>query len=587
MTRSYGAMHIAEVVRKYETKSGPAESRSYLLRRSYRDDGKVRHETLGNLSALPPPAISALRDVLSGKTLLIAGEGLEIVRSLPHGHVAAVATQSKALGLPELLGPACRERDVVYALLLARAVRPKSKLATISWWSDTTVLSDFGLDEVGTDEVYAAMDWLLSRQEAIESSLARRHLSAEANPTRRAYFDLSSSWMEGRSCPLSSFGHSRDGKRGKLQIEYGLLTDPSGRPVAIRVFPGNTADPSSFVEIVKVVRERFSLTELVMVGDRGMITSARIDQLRELPGMGWLTALRAPQIQKLAADDGPLQMSLFDEVNFCEIAHPDYPGERLVCCRNPFLAEERARKREALLNASEAELGEIAAATRRERRPLRGKDKVALRVGKVLNHYKMAKHFVLEIGEDSFSFARDEASIATEAALDGIYVLRTTIPSDELDAAGVISAYKDLAGVERDFRSMKAIDVDLRPVHHFLEDRVRAHAFLCFLSTYVTFHLRAAIAALTFTDTEKPPRPDPVAPASRSAAAKKKDAAKRNVENGEVRGFRELLDHLGTLTRNTMRVVGTGVTFDLLATPTPTQRRVFELLGAPVPKTLV
>jgi Transposase DDE domain len=587
MARQYGAMHVAEVVRKYETKAGPSESRSYLLRRSYREGAKVRHETLANLSALPPPAITALRDVLSGKTLLVAGEGLEIVRSLPHGHLAAVAARAKALGFPELLGPPCKERDVAFALILARVLRPASKLATTAWWSDTTLVSDLALEEVGTDEAYAAMDWLLSRQEAIEALLATRHLSAAANPTRRAHFDLSSSWMEGKSCPLAAFGHSRDGKRGKAQIEYGLLTAPSGCPVAILVFPGNTADPSAFVEIVKVVRERFGLTELVMVGDRGMITSARIDALRELEGMGWLTALRAPQIQKLAAENGPLQMSLFDEVNFCEIIHPHYPGERLVCCRNPLLAEERARKRGALLEASEAELGEIAAATRRERRPLRGKDKIALKVGKVLGHYKMAKHFSLAIEEDGFSFARDEASIATEAALDGIYVLRTTIGADELDTTGVISAYKDLAGVERDFRSMKAIDVDLRPVHHHLEDRVRAHAFLCFLATYVTFHLRDTLAPLTYTDTEVPTRTDPVAPALRSASARAKDATKKNAELEEVRGFRELLEHLGTLTRNTIRVVGTGVTFDLLATPTPTQRRVFELLGTPVPKTLL
>jgi Transposase DDE domain len=582
-------MHVAEVVRKYETKkSGPAESRSYLLRRSYREDGKIKHETLANLSALPPAAIATLREALAGKTLLVAGEGFELLRALPHGHLAAVGAQARTLGFPEILGPACRERDLAYALVLARVVRPASKLATRTWWPDTTLEEDFGLEEVSTDEVYAAMDWLFSRQEQVEATLAKRHLSEEANPSRRAYFDLSSSWMEGRCCPLSAFGHSRDGKRGKAQIEYGLLTAPSGCPVAILVFPGNTGDPSAFVEIVKVVRDRFGLEWLVMVGDRGMITSARIAALRELPGMGWLTALRAPAIQALAKDDGPLQMSLFDEVNFCEITHPDYPGERLVCCRNPLLAQERARKREALLFASEAELTEIAAATRRERRPLRGKDKIALKVGKILNHYKMGKHFVLEIGEESFSFSRDDDSIAAEAALDGIYVLRTTIGDAELDAAGVISAYKDLAGVERDFASMKAVDVDIRPVHHYLEDRVRAHTFLCFLATYVTFHLRATLAPLTFADTEKPPREDPVAPAPRSAAARKNDAQKKNANGETLRGFRELIEHLGTLTRNRMRVAGAEeIEFDLLATPTPTQRRVFELLGAPVPKTLV
>ena len=346
--------------------------------------------------------------------------------------------------------------------------------------------------------------------------------------------------------------------------------------------------PTSFKEIVTVVRERFGLTHLVMVGDRGMITSARIDALRELAGMGWLSALRAPSIRKLAQDTGPLQMSLFDEVSFCEITHPDYPGERLVCCHNPLLATERARKREALLASTEAELEVVAAACRRERRPLVGKDAIALRVGKVLGHHKMAKHFAVEIDESSFSFSRTEDTIAEEAALDGICVLRTTIGEDELDTAGVISAYKDLSGVERDFRSMKVIDVDIRPVHHRLEDRVRAHAFVCFLATYLTFHLRATLAPLTFTDTEPPERSDPVAPATRSASARKKDTTKKNAEDTEVRGFRELLEHLGTLTRNTMRVAGgSGATFELVATPTPTQRRVFELLGVAVPRTLV
>ena len=581
-------MHISTTRRHYVAADGVERVyETHLLRRSVRFGKTVRNETLANLSHLPAELIEALRAGLAGKTLLVAGEGLELVRSLPHGHVAALSAQARLLGFPELLGPACKERDVAYALVLARALRPASKLATVSWWSDTTLMKDLGLEDVGTDEAYAAMDWLLSRQGAIEQKLAKRHLSETANPSRRAYFDLSSSWMEGRTCPLAAFGHSRDGKRGKLQIEYGLLTDPSGCPVAVRVFPGNTGDPSAFQEIVKVVRERFGLTELVMVGDRGMITSARIDALRELPGMGWLSALRAPSVKKLAEDGGPLQMSLFDEVSFCEVTHPDYPGERLVCCKNPLLAEERGRKREALLSSTEAELEVIAAACRRERRPLRGKDKIALRVGKVLNHHKMAKHFRVEVDESSFSFSRNEASIATEAALDGVYVLRTTVIKDELATAEVISAYKDLSGVERDFRSMKAVDIDIRPVHHRLEDRVRAHAFLCFLATYLTFHLRATLSPLTFTDTEPPARPDPVAPAPRSRSAKAKDATKDNGEGEGVRGFRELLEHLGTLTRNTMRVVGTGVTFDLLATPTPTQLRVFELLGAPVPRTLV
>jgi hypothetical protein len=387
---------------------------------------------------------------------------------------------------------------------------------------------------------------------------------------------------------LAAFGYSRDGKRNKAQIEYGLLTARDGTPVAISVFPGNTADPAAFKDIVEVVRDRFGLTHLVMVGDRGMITSARIEALKEVGGLGWLTALRAPQIKALAQDDGPLQLSLFDEVNFCELSHPDYPGERLVAARNPLLAAERARKRQDLLAATEAALGAIVEACRRERRPLRGTEQIALRVGKVLNKFKMQKHFVIEVTDDSFCFSPNEASIHEEAALDGIYVLRTTITQDELDPAGVISAYKELKGVEWDFRSMKAIDVDLRPVHHRLEDRVKAHALVCFLATYVTFHLRRTLAPLTFTDTAPPTPTDPVVPAARSSSAKKKDTKKKNAAGEPVRAFRELLEHLGTLTRDTLRVVGVGgVTFDLVATPTPTQRRVFELLAASVPRTLV
>jgi hypothetical protein len=582
-------MHISTTRRHYTGADGiERHYETHLLRRSVRVGKTVRNETLANLSHLPAELIEALRAGLAGKTLLVAGEDLELVRSRPHGHLAAVATQAKTLGLKELLGPPSTTRDIAYALVLARVVHPKPKLATVTWWSDTTLAEDLGLEGVGTDEVYAAMDWLLSRQDAIEATLARRHLALEVNPTGRAYFDLSSSWLEGRTCPLAAFGYSRDGKRNKAQIEYGLLAARDGTPVAIRVFPGNTADPAAFTDIVEVVRDRFGLSHLVMVGDRGMITSARIEALKEVGGLGWLTALRAPQIKALAQDDGPLQLSLFDEVNFCELSHPDYPGERLVAARNPLLATERARKREDLLSLTEAALGAIAEACCRERRPLRGTEQIALRVGKVLNKFKMQKHFVIEVTDDSFRFFRNEASIQEEAALDGIYVLRTTITQDELDPAGVISAYKELKGVEWDFRSMKAIDVDLRPIHHRLEDRVKAHALVCFLATYVTFHLRRTLAPLTFTDTAPSVPTDPVVPAARSSSAKKKDAKKKNPVGEPVRAFRELLEHLGTLTRDTLRVAGAGgVTFDLVATPTPTQRRVFELLGSSVPRTLV
>lgn len=582
-------MHISTTRRHYVGADGVERHyETHLLRRSVRVGKTVRNETLANLSHLPAELIEALRAGLAGKKLLVAGEDLELLRSRPHGHLAAVACQAKALKLKDLLGPPCKERDIAYALVLARVVHPKPKLATVTWWHDTTLVEDLGLCDVGTDQVYAAMDWLLSRQDAIEATLARRHLAPKVNPTGRAYFDLSSSWLEGRSCPLAAFGYSRDAKRNKAQIEYGLLSAKDGTPVAIRVFPGNTADPAAFKDIVEVVRQRFGLTHLVMVGDRGMITSARIEALKEAGGLGWLTALRAPQIKALAQDDGPLQLSLFDEMNFCEFSHPDYPGERLVAARNPLLAAERARKRQDLLAATEAALGAIAEACARRRRPLHSSEQIALRVGKVLNKFKMQKHFTIEVGDHSLRFFRNEASIEQEAALDGIYVLRTTIAQDELDPAGVISAYKDLKGVEWDFRSMKAIDVDLRPIHHRLEDRVKAHAFLCFLATYVTFHLRRTLGPLTFTDTDPPTPTDPVVPAVRSSTAKKKDAKKKNDAGEPVRAFRELLELLGTLTRDTLRVAGAdGVTFDLVATPTQTQRRVFELLGASVPRTLM
>jgi hypothetical protein len=576
---------VARVVRKYQTKDGPRESVSHLLRRSYRDAGTVKHETLGNVSALPEPALAALRAALAGQTLVAAGEGLQILRSLPHGHLAAVAAQARALGLPELLGPPGRSRDIAYALILARVVRPRSKLATTRWWADTTLAADLGPAATGTDEVYAAMDWLVDRQDAIEAALARRHLAPGANPAGTALFDLTSAWVEGSHCPLAARGYSRDGKRGRAQIEYGLLTDPAGRPVAVRVFPGNTADPTAFTTIVDTVRDRFGLHRLVLVGDRGMITAARIDALRELGGLGWLTALRAPQIAALAADDGPLQLTLFDQTDLAEFAHPDYPGERLVACRNPALAAERARKRGELLAATEAALAPILTAVAAGR--LTGAARIGLRVGKVLGKYKMAKHFAVTITDTDLVVRRRADEIAAEAALDGIYVLRTSAAADSLDTAGVVGAYKNLAHLERDFRHLKVDDLDLRPIHHYTENRVRAHVLICFLAAYLVWHLRRTLAPLTFTDETPPERANPVAPARRSAAAARKAATKTDPDGQPVYGFRELLAHLATLTRNRIRVEGGPTTeFDLLATPTPTQRRAFELLASPIPLTL-
>jgi Transposase DDE domain len=585
MPKRGGAVHVSTHRRHYVDKDGREKVyETHLLRRSYRQDGKVKNETVANLSHLPAELIEVIRGSLAGEVFVPASAAVTVARSLPHGHVAAVHAQAKALGLPALLGPACRSRDVALALVIARVVAPRSKLATASWWDDTTLGADLGVAGASTDECYAAMDWLADRQDAIEAALARRHLAPAANPAGMALFDLSSSWLEGSHCPLAARGYSRDGKRGRPQIEYGLLTDPAGRPVAVRVFPGNTADPAAFIEAVEVVRTKFGLSELVMVGDRGMITTARIRALREAGDLGWLTALRAPQVAKLAAADGPLQLSLFDQADLAEITHPDYPGERLVACRNPHLAAERARKRAELLAATEAALAPILAAVAAGR--LAGADRIGVKVGKVINKYKVAKHFEAAITDTSLSITRRQASIDAEAALDGIYVLRTSVGADHLDPPGVVTAYKNLAHVERDFRTLKTVDVDLRPVHHRLEDRVRAHVLICFLAAYLVWHLRRAWAPLTYTDEHPPPRPNPVAPATRSAAAARKASRHLDEHDQPLHGFRGLLDHLATLTRNDIRYGPTGPTIPTLAEPTPTQRRAFEFLDTPIPLTL-
>jgi Transposase DDE domain len=571
-------MHVARVVRKHVDRQGrPKEYVSHLLRRTYRTDGKVKHETLANISMLPEEAIAALRAVLAGEHVVVAGEGFVLERSRPHGHVAAVWAAARGLGFPGLLGEPGRMRDIAMALIVARVVRPGSKLATRRWWADTTLAVDLEVADASRDEVYAALDWLADRQEQIEARLAARHLSDGS----MALFDLSSSWVTGRCCPLAAYGYSRDARRDHPQITYGLLTDAAGRPVAVRVFPGNTGDPTAFTEIPVLLADRFRLTDVVMVGDRGMLTTARVDALKTLGGFGWVTALRAPAVAKLAADDGPLQLSLFDQANLAEITHPDYPGERLICCRNPALAAERARKRGDLLDATETALGKVAAQVQAGR--LIDPVKIGLRVGKIAGKHKMAKHFTLDIGPGRLTFARDQAAITAEAALDGIYVLRTTVPAAQMTSGDVVRAYKNLAHVERDFRSLKTIDLDLRPIHHYTETRVRAHVFLCALAAYLTWHLREALAPLTFTDEHPPDRTDPIAPARRSAAAQRKAATKHTADGIETHAFRDLLDHLGTLTRNTLAVTIADHTerFDMLSVPSHTQQRVFELLQTP------
>ena len=550
----------------------------HLLRRSFRDGGKVRKETLANLSQLPPEAITAVRAVLAGKTLTDADAAFEITRSRPHGHAAAVHAMARTLGFPALLGPPGPQRDLAYALVLSRVLRPASKLSTAGWWDDVTLGPDLGVAGAATDDIYAAMDWLTARQGDIEKQLAARHL-AEGGI---AMFDLSSSWVEGAHCELAAYGYSRDGKRGKPQIEYGLLTDKHGRPVAVRVFAGNTADPKAFPEAVEAVRGNFGLEQMIMVGDRGMITSARIKDLRELEGMAWITCLRHPAIKKLMAGDGPLQLSLFDEQDLAEIGSPDFPGERLIACRNPFEAAKRVRTREALLRATEADLGTIAARVAAGR--LKDPDKIGVAAGKVINKRKVAKHFLLDIGEGRISWRRDQGNIDAEALTDGIYVIRTPVPAETLDAAGAVAAYKDLARLERDFRHIKAEDLDLRPIYHRLEDRVRGHVLICMLACHLTWHLRQAWAPLTYTDEDPPARANPVTPARRSPSAAAKAAVKTGPGNQPIRGFRDLIDHLATLTRDTICVGGQ--TVDKLAAPTPTQRRAFDLIGAPISLTL-
>src|SRR6266516_4034385 len=535
MTRRGGAVHVATTRRHYKDKV----YETHLLRRSYREGGRVKTETLGNLSHLPAATIELIRRSLKGEVFVPAGhaplgpDGFTIARSLPHGHVAAAAAMAAKLGLVALIGPPCQQRDLVVGLVLARVCKPGSKLAATRWWADTTVGVDLGLLDASTDQVYAAMDWLLSR---------------------------------------------------KQPIEYGIIADPQGRPVGVEVLAGNTGDPTSFTAAVATVRERFGLHEVTFVGDRGMITTARITALRKLPGASWITALRAPQIKALA-EAGAIQPSLFDQTNLAQITHPDYPGERLVVCRNPALGAERARKRAALLSATEDALAKLAATVAAGR--LKDPTKIALRAGRIVNKYKMAKHFDLHVERGTISWSRRTEQIQAEAAIDGIYVIRTPLPTQAMAATEVVGVYKSLAEVEADFRSWKATDLQLRPIYHWTENRVRAHLLLCLLAGYLTWHLRRALVPITFTDTDRPgpARPDPVAPATPSTQAKAKAASKSTPDHEPVCSYQTLLEHLATLTRNTCHIAGTPTqaSFDKLAEPTPTQRRAFELIGTTIP----
>src|SRR5450759_2112952 len=533
MGKRGGAIHVATTRRHYKGRVYEA----HLLRRSYREDGKVKNETLGNISHLPPALIEIIRRSLKGETFLGAAEAFEITRSLPHGDAVAVYGQARALGFPEILGPACRERELALALIIARVLRPASKLESGRYLSDTSLGQDLAVSAGDPDALYAALDWLGARQDAIERTLAGRHLA----PGGLVLFDLSSSYLTGTHCPLAARGYSRDGKRGTLQITYGLITSAAGCPVAVEVFPGSFSDPAAFSAALSAVRERFGLSEVVLVGDRGMITRSRIAELEAHPGLSFITALRAPEVAA------------------------------------------RTRRREDMRCATEEELAKVRAAVAAGR--LKSAAAIGLRVGRVAGRFKMAKHFALQIGEAHFSYARKAAQSAAEAALDGIYVIRTDVPDEKLSANAVVAAYKDLSRVEDAFRSLKSMDLEIRPIYHRLEERVRAHAFLCLLAEHLVFHLRAAWAPLTFADEEKnAAREDAVAHAQRGDSAEQKARTQKTADGALCHSFHSLLTHLATLTRNTIRLPAQGgVTFEQLTLPTPLQRQAFELLGVTVP----
>src|ERR1017187_9964812 len=557
-----------------------------LLRESFRLDGKVLNRTLANISHWPPAKIDALRSVLKGATSLGAPlpQAFDIVRSRPHGHVAAVLGTLHRLQLDRLIDKhSSRQLDLVVAMIVSRVLEPASKLATSRALHPDTLSSTLSellhLDAPSEDELSAAMDWLLPQQPRIEQALAKRHLAEGA----MVLYDLPSTYSEGRHCPLAKLGHSRDDKKGKLQVVFGLMTNGEGCPVAVEVYAGNTSDPKTVSDQVTKLRQRFGLQRVILVGDRGMITSARIrENLQPAPGIEWITALRAPAIKKLASD-GVLQLSLFDNRDLAEIPDPDFPGERLIACFNPLLAEERARKRPELLAATEKELDKIAGATRRPKRPLRGKQNIGLRVGKVLNHYKMGKHFQIHIEEDSFSYQRKQTNIEKEESLDGIYVIRTNVPAEVFSSEQTVRNYKSLSGVERAFRSLKTVDLHVRPIHHRQPDRVRAHIFLCMLAYHVEWHMRQDLAPLLFDDDDRAAaaqlRTSVVAPSQRSTAAQQKAHSRRTPYDLPVHSFQTLLHDLATIVSNRVQPKDAAIpAFDIITTPTALQQHALDLL---------
>jgi transposase len=567
--RPTGAVHVVTNRRRGKHR----EYVTHLLRRSWREGGKVRNETVGNLSHLPEEIVELVRLALRGERFVAFDERFAIERSLPAGHAEAALQMARRLELARLLDRSrSRERQLALALIVQRVIRPASKLATARALRRSTLASELGVEGADEDELYGAMDWLLERQGRIERALARRHLREGT----LVLYDVSSSYFEGRSCPLAQLGYSRDRRRGTAQIVYGLLCDRRGCPVAVEVFEGSLHDDKTLPSQIEKLRKRFGLDSVVVVSDRGMVTKANLERLSETEGAGWVTALKAPQVKKLVRE-GALQLSLFDEQNLAEIAADDYPDERLVVCRNPLVAAERARKREDLLGATERALAEIQG--RVEQGTLRGEAEIGLAVGAVWNRWRVKKHFEVEITDTSLRFQRKQQQIEREAALDGIYVLRTSVVESQLSAPEVVRAYKQLKEVERAFRELKG-PLELRPIHHRLEDRVRAHVFLCMLAYYLAWHLRQAWKPLLFDDEQPPQRADPVAKATRSQAAERKARSKRTAAGEPCHSFKTLLQELETQARNTIRLHGTGTTFQQLTQPTPTQSRARELIDS-------
>lgn len=579
MARREGAVHVVTTRREYKNKV----YESHLLRRSYREDGKVKNETVGNLSHLPADVIDLIRRALKGETFAPVAETFEITHSVAHGDAKAVAIAMRQLGFAELLGSrGRREAALVTAMVAARIIAPHTKLATTRWWQTNTLAEDLGVADADEDELYDAMDWLLKRQPIIEKKLAARHLDEDS----LVLYDLSSSYFEGTTCPLAKLGHNRDGTGHKLQVNYGLLTTSRGCPVAVSVYDGNTNDAKTLVPQVKKLRADFGIKNLVIAGDRGMISQKAIDEIKDLEGLDWITALKSGQIRALL-EGGHLQLGLFDERNLFELSCPDYAEERLVACRNPELAKLRAHKRRSLLEATTKELTKVKEMVERGR--LRNADAAAIgvRVGKVINKYRVAKHFALEIADRRFEFRILDEAVQAEAALDGIYVIRTSVPEKRLSAADTVRSYKLLTTVEQAFHTLKTVDLHIRPIHHRLEDRVRAHIFLCVLAYYVEWHMREAWRSVLFADEdqEAKARRDPVAPAKRSADAEKKAATHTLQDGTPAHSFRTLIQSLATIVRNTCRTPGADAapTFTITTTPNREQRRALELLESLTP----